>query len=322
MAKQRLTFELNADARRAVQGMNKFKRSVSSVAGSVAGIFGAGLGAAAVVSFTKHVIDLGDEIGKMSKRFGVGVEWIQRFKYMADLSGVSIGEIDRSLKKQAQTLYYASKGMQTYVRPLHDLGLKAKDLMKMKPEEAFEEIAKALQKVGNESKKAALAQLLWGRSGTSLLPMIKEFQQLKDQSDSAVIFSKEDIASAEAFKDAMTNIEKSITGFAVKSGLLEWLSDVADRMDKAVSLAQTTENAKKGGATGLDTQSGFQWIKIALAGLTGGWLRNADSTIANWFHGGSREMISTSNIANADDAKAFGMTLKEINENLKGNKRY
>ncbi len=258
-----LKVNIGANTRGFSKGMGKLKHSISSVAGSFGAMLGVGAAGYALVGFGKKIIDLGDELGKMSKRFGVGVEWLQKLKHMAELSGVGLGSVDKALKSQSRALRYASQGLKTYLRPFDDLNLSHKELINMKPEEAFEKIAAALGKERNEIQRAAMAQEIFGRSGKEMLPMIREWNALLKEGEGAVIFSEDDIKSAEAFKDSMTELNKTLMSIAIDSGFLQWIADVADRLKETINLLN---RPKKGGETGTGMGSVLRDMWTAIPG--------------------------------------------------------
>jgi hypothetical protein len=272
MATQSLLFNINADNRQAIQAFSGLKSSVANVAAGIAGAFGVGLGMAGIVNFGRKVIETGDNIDKMSKRFGVGAEWIQKFMLMSDLSGVSIGEVDRALKGQAQSLVSAERGLETDRRAFRELGLETKTLLAMKPEDAFDAIARKLAGVSNETRRAALAQDIWGKSGTALLPMVKDYIELSREAADAVVFTDADVANAARFKDEVSKINTSLMGIAVESGFLGWLSDVANRLRESINLLKTQYQAK-----GAGTLKGF--------GVSSGAGDAATQMIADWGFG-------------------------------------
>ena len=98
--------------------------------------------------------------------------------------------------------------------------------------------AKALAQEANETKRAALAHDIWGRSASALLPMVREFEDLARQAADAIIFTPEQIAAAEKFKDEMTKLNMTLKQIAISSGFVEWLADVADRLNATIKLLQ------------------------------------------------------------------------------------
>ena len=264
MAKQELKFMIGADNRKALQAMGKFKKSLTSVGATIAGTFGVGLGAAAMVAFTKNLIDQGDQIGKMSKRYGMSTDAMQRFKYMAEISGSSVDGMAKGMKT-LNALIGDARHMKTNQRYLRMLNLDYNKLAKMALEDQFNEVAKALERTQNPQERLFLATRLFGKAGADLIPMLQNYSSLAQEAAGHVVFSEDDVKAAEAYKDSMTRLGMSIQSSVLNSGLLPWLADVADRLDKTVGLAQSLERAQAGGMTGQGTSKLMQYGQMALA---------------------------------------------------------
>ncbi|KKK86071.1 hypothetical protein LCGC14_2766890, partial [marine sediment metagenome] len=139
------------------------------VAALAAGAAIVGMGIKSVMTFAK----MGDEVQKMAKRTGFSTEALSELRFVAEQSGASLNMLEKAVRKQAKTILDATDGLTTYVRVFDRLGLKAEELIQMKPEEAFFKIANAVAEVENEQIRAATASDLWGgRVGTMLLPML------------------------------------------------------------------------------------------------------------------------------------------------------
>ena len=78
-------------------------------------------------------------------------------------------------------------------------------------EDLFMEVARALSLETNETKKAALAQEIFGRSGQAMLPMLRDGEEgllalMEEAKRLGLIMSKEDAKAAADLKDAWTRL--------------------------------------------------------------------------------------------------------------------
>jgi hypothetical protein len=238
-----LKVKIGSDVRGFKRGVAAVKGQLKRLGGSVAGAVGMSVGAAGFAMFTKQLIDSADQIGKVSKRLGVTAEEYQKLQFAAERSGASQGAVEKGMRRMAATVYDAGKGLSTAKMALSDLGLSYKDLEGKSPERQFAIIAERLNLVKDASLKSALAQRIFGRSGTELIPMIGDYSKLADEIErSGGLMSNEAVAAAERFKDSMTNMGTTIKAALANSGLLEWLADVVDRLDKTVKYYKWLEN--------------------------------------------------------------------------------
>jgi len=184
------------------------------------GIGVAAIGAAAVgmgIASVKSFAAAGDEVQKMSLRTGFSTEALSELKHAAELSGASLDTIEKANKKLAKALVDANDGMTEYKEAFDKLGLSTSDLLKLTPEEQFAAVSEALAGVENETLKVALAQDLFGRAGTQLLPMLAQgaegLAEMKQEArDLGLVFSQEAADDAAEFNDNITRLQGAFTG--------------------------------------------------------------------------------------------------------------
>jgi hypothetical protein len=115
-----------------------------------------------------------EELEHMSLKTGIGTEALQEFGYAAQMSGSSLGAMTGTLKFLSRNAYEAATKGGAAAAAFQSIGVHVKDAGgKIKePKELFLAMADAISKVEDPSKRAAMAQRLFGRSGTELLPML------------------------------------------------------------------------------------------------------------------------------------------------------
>ena len=143
----------------------QFKKAGRTIAVAGAAITGA------ITLMVRSYVKAGDEIHKMALRTSFSTEALSELQYAAEISGASLSDIEKGVKKMSKTILDASDGLATYVRAFDRIGLSAEDLIKLSPEEQFDKIAKAIASVENPTIRAATAQDIFGRAGTKLLPL-------------------------------------------------------------------------------------------------------------------------------------------------------
>lgn len=192
----------------------------------------------------------GDELGKLTDKYGVSTEAISRNAHAADLAGVSVGQLATSYRFMQNSIVAAIQGSDAQAKAFKTLGLSARDLINLKPEEAYARIADALSKIENPALRSTLAVDLFGRAGADLLPMFKEGAEgLKAAADEADRFgltiNRIDAGQLEAANDAVTKVGAAANGaarqFAV--GLAPSISTVLEHLLKGVDYADSFRNA-------------------------------------------------------------------------------
>lgn len=171
-----------------------------------------GIIAGVALKSVKDYAKMGDAVHKMSLRTGFATETLSRLGYAARIGGADLESIEKAVKRMATTLYDAEKGLSTATDALRDLGLSIGELMGLSPEQQFMKLAGAIAAIEDPSMRSALAQRIFGRVGTELLPMLSNGTQgLKDMMAEAekfgAIFSEEAAQGAADLTDALEKLD-------------------------------------------------------------------------------------------------------------------
>jgi len=240
MAKARLEAMIGLNGKAFRKGLLKIKASVVAFKKNIAragkAIF-AGLTVAAVAFGValKRVTDRGDYFGKLAKRTGFATDELQRLSHAAEISGTNMESIAKAIKRFPRVLRDARRGLSTAVDALDELGLSAKDFEGLSPEKAFRKLMLAVSEIKDPMQKAALAQEVFGRAGTELIPLLNEgakgIKNLSDEADKlGLVMSAEQIRNAETFKDEITRVKAQVTGIVQK-----WVGGLLPAINKAVT---------------------------------------------------------------------------------------
>lgn len=183
MATQQMKIDLTAKDKtgNAFRSLNARLEKTRKVAKSVVGVI-AKVGAAAValgagfVVATKKALEFADGIAKTADKVGLSTDALQKYRYAADLAGVSNGELDKAFDKLNKSIGETiSDGTGAAFDAFTQLGLSS-DLMSGKlrgTEPVFLAVSDALAQVDDHSQRAALAADIFGRSGTKLINLMK-----------------------------------------------------------------------------------------------------------------------------------------------------
>ncbi len=221
--------------------LEKWGKGLSTIG---AGILAAGTAAgAALFAAAKSFSDSGDALAKMAGRTGVGVEALGELKHAADLSGTSIDDVEAALRKQSRTVTDAANGSSAATDALAELGITAADIASMSPEETFLAIADGLAAIEDPARRAAMAQEVWGRSATSLLPLIAGgaagIREMREEARAlGLVMSQDDATAAEALNDAMGRVTSTLARVVnvIGAAVAPVLTAIADKA--AVIIAQ------------------------------------------------------------------------------------
>ena len=265
---------------------------------------------------TKTFAQTGDEIQKMSLRTSISTEALSEMRFALEQSGSSIEGMEKGVRRMTSFIQDGRDGLTETTRALDTMGVSVSDFEGAKPEEAFNLLTTALAGVEDEITQAALAQDIFGRSGTALLPLLAQgvdgIEALKQEAHALGIVFDQDMAdSAARLIDAQNTMGKSVEGLQIAfaqhlapalSGVLETvgaaIGSFSEWADKNPVLAQTL--VVLGGLLGglLVTvgllglglpilATGFGLVSAGIAGVTGmTWAATTAFIAANAATGG------------------------------------
>lgn len=181
----------------------------AAIAGLVAGI--GALGA--------KVLANADELQKMADKTGLSAERLQELQYVGDDLGVELETIASAQAKLTRSMDAARKGTDDQAKAFAKLGISVTnaDGSLRDAKTVMMEAFKALNGVGNETERDALALAIFGRSAQELNPLIVAGgDALADLADEAhrvgAVMSDEAVAALDAFGDTWDHTKMAILG--------------------------------------------------------------------------------------------------------------
>lgn len=234
--------------------MKHAKSALATLATSVVGAFSVGM----VKNFIQDQIELGSKINDTAEKLGVTTEQLQKFQFAAGLSGVEAESAAQALGFLNKNIGAAITGGAEQADTFRKLGIVLKNNDGVRElNDIVPEVADAFAKLGSDQERTALSMQLFGKSGASLIPLLKqgsgelaklsgEFDALGGGLDDAFI-KKADEAGDEIdkLKFAMTGL-KSRVAVAVLPTVTEFAKKLQGMAVFAIKLAKETRIVKEG----------------------------------------------------------------------------
>jgi hypothetical protein len=250
---------------------NIFSKSLSKMQNAFSGwataaVSGAG---AALKDFAKEMVDSYDSAAKLSDNIGVAAESIVGLRYAADLSSVGSENMDKNMAKLAQTISKAAGGSKEASATFAKMGIEVKnsDGTLKNSEQVLMEMADAFQKLPAGTERATLAMDVFGKSGASMVSMLKDgsgaLKEMVNEGAGAAGNIKGISESMEELGTAATKGKAAVMGIIasladtsvfknaikyVKDLSEEWIKFVGDRKEMANMERRNAEMAKAGAA--------------------------------------------------------------------------
>ena len=222
--------------------------------GAGVAVAGAAVAAAAggLLVMTQRIANQADEIAKHSTRIGVTIESYQELSHAMELSGGNIGEASAALRRLSGNMLDASQGVSTAVDAFDGIGVSALTATGglRSVDDVLADIADEFAQMEDGSEKTARAMELFGRSGTTLIPLLNQgsagiAEMRQEARDLGLVISTETAHAAEALNDDLTRLKGVATGFAnaIASQLIPQLRVVVGKIEDASRSAAGLQDA-------------------------------------------------------------------------------
>lgn len=251
----------SADQVKAAWSADVFDSFTKGPALAVVGVLGAvatgaiGLGTY-FVGLAKQTMEAQAALKSMSEVTGASVEGLSAIRGVAKLAGTDMEAVAGGMTKLAKNV---ATGGDEIEKGLKAIGLSLKDLQGLKTEEQFTKVAQAMGNYADGAGKTAAAQIIMGKSGAQLLPLMKDMAEAGD------LVAKTTTAQALQADELEKNIKRlTMAKEAWKKVVGAELVPVLDDVVKVLLKTQTETNGT------LDTSK-----RLAADGSIKEWAQNA-----------------------------------------------
>lgn len=216
----------------------KAKLSADFIEGAVKGIVGAIAGVAKAIG--QLVLDsaaYADEILTLSSTTGIGTDALQEYRYMAELTDVSLETITGSQTKLIKSMASAKAGGKAAAEAFAALGVAVTDADGglRNADDVFLELLTALGEIPNETERDAAAMELFGKSARELNPLIEAGADSleafrKEAHDVGYVLDNEQLSALGRVDDGWQRLQKRFEG--VKNQLGSAMAPAAEAVFK------------------------------------------------------------------------------------------
>jgi TP901 family phage tail tape measure protein len=242
--------------------LQAFSKSMEAM-GAVIGGSLAAVGAAFAVSL-KGALGEADKMGKMAQTAGQSVEDFSALAYAAKLSDVSVEALGSSMARLSRSMSdAASNATSEAAKAFQALGIHVKNnngTMKTTTQ-VVGEVAGKFATYKDGVQKTALAMMIFGRAGASMIPMLNSgadgiAKMTAEARELGIVIDKPTAMAAENFNDNMTKL-----GVATGALALRVTAQLAPAMavlsDRLINFVKDSGFAQKGADA---IMSAIQWL--------------------------------------------------------------
>ena len=184
-----------------------------------------GAGATAVFKFAEKSAGAADTVDKMSQKIGISREAYQELAFICSQSGTSVDTLQMGIKTLTNQMQSAADGTASAVGIFDKLGVSIYDSNgQLKDQETMMwEAMSALQGMENQTEKAALANDLFGRSGSELMPLLNgasgSIENMRKQAnDLGLVMSNDTVDAGVKLTDTIDQAKRAFTAIGISIG--------------------------------------------------------------------------------------------------------
>ena len=196
-------FKFKADGSQYSRGLNQMREQTQKFSASVGSML-KGAFAFAGIAGIKRLMSEMDRVQKLSLRFGISAEAIQRMGFAAEQGGASMEILAKGLANANRMAVEATRGIKTYERAFADLNINAHEFIKLDQEEQFMVLADAVRYATDQNKAMAASQTIMGRAAMEMRAMmLKGAEGYREVTDGLKTMTQEQVDAAAAANDAL-----------------------------------------------------------------------------------------------------------------------
>ncbi len=177
--------DLGRTARLLDRHANDMKTSLQRVSSIAQTTFAVAIGATSVAAlrdFVSHTLEAAAALQGLSEQTGASTTALSGFTPVATISGTAIEAIGANLAKLSKGLAGVDDETAGATKALQFLGIRAKDAIGnlRDPAEVMNDVALKLAEFEDGAGKTAIAMELFGKSGATMLPFLKDLAENQD----------------------------------------------------------------------------------------------------------------------------------------------
>ena len=239
--------DLGRTARLLDRHASDMKASMQQVAGVAKTAFALVIGATSVAAlrdFVTHTVEAAAALQGLSEQTGASAAALSGFAPVATLSGTAIEAIGSNLAKLSKGLAGVDDETAGASKALQFLGVRAKDTSGSlrDPAEVMNDVALKLAEFEDGAGKTAIAMELFGKSGATMLPFLKD---LAENQDLNIRLTTQQIEQADNASKALGRM-RAESGFVAQTLVTAAIPSMSVLYQELKNVVLGTDNAADG----------------------------------------------------------------------------
>jgi hypothetical protein len=234
--------KISSEGARTKNAAGDIDKALGAIGRTIAAL-SVGAAVAGLANLVGKSIETVDAQVKMSQKIGISVQQLQVFDFAARRAHVGVEEMNTGLQKSTRFFFDLENGTQQAKDTITALFGNPDALKGLTDEKKLQAVIDRLAKMPASFNKAALAQRIFGRSGSELIPVLNELSSDKLSAVTAEakrlgqVLSDDDVNALRQANEAMDDLKAQASGLATQfsAGLLPSLTEVTRGISNLVT---------------------------------------------------------------------------------------
>lgn len=233
------TGAFETDTKKAERRLKEMEQTAKKV-GAAIGTMAVAVGSATAIMI-RNAISSMDQLNKMAQQIGVATEELTSLRYAAEqMANVTAGQFDMALRRMNRRISEAAAGGGPAADALKRMGLEARELARLSPDEQFRKFAEAIRQTSTQGERLRNVMALMDTEGMPLVAMMQQggdaIRAVEEEAVRLGVTIGTDAANAASdFESNMTRLKSALAGVTrqVAADLLPDLVSLTDEMVRA-----------------------------------------------------------------------------------------
>jgi hypothetical protein len=261
-------------------GMKQAQSQAKAFAHEIKAELARAFGTAALLEFSRRIIETADHIGDLSSEFGISAQSLQEWFYAAKKTGSSADDVEKFFAAIAESKQNAIDGNEKAIESYQRLGLSVLQLSHLRVDDIGKKIGEAFR-TGDPQELLPFLRDIGGKTARKLIPAFREGlgELFKNANDAGAVWSPETTAELKRAREEVLQLADTFAGplaraIAYTAGLVDTLFN---GIRKQVGGAAAYWGAFTAGIDPSKDMTKFDWKEANKAGLSA--MQSAQSEI-------------------------------------------
>ena len=209
-----------------------------------------------IKQMVKSSIDLGMELGHLSKQTGISTENLSVLKYASDQTGVGFESLQKGFKKLSTEMFLYQSGSKEAVKAFGLLNISQRDIASTGGDvwKMLETVSDRMASMPDGWQKNAAATQLFGRAGTELIPVLNQgsaaLDEYRSQAEAlGIVLDQAGVQKMEELHRESVRVQAGLQGLALEltSVLAPAISNWSQGMEIALGYLREWLNLEDNG---------------------------------------------------------------------------